>query len=657
MVIMDLLSRQQRWYVLLIAALQLSGCGGGGGGSKDTPNTPVPAPVAPAPTPAPIPVPTPAPTPPPIPPPTSNDLVNDGPATPEQISIFIPSTLPLTAKATVRYRPVGVTAWTTGHALHRIRPDFSDTPAPAGGFAWVITDLSPGTSYDVEVTIAAGANTTVSTGVIATRALPAAAGSANKVIAAGSTMAQIQTIFDSANAGDVIQFANGTYTVEGLRLNRSGTATRPIFVRGESRNGAILRDRNGVILQLLAASNIVFENLTLEGSKVDSGTNASSMGISFFDGTVPPQVNVTVRNMTFDGVDQGVVGNSEIRQILVYDNVFRGNNQWNQDLYPQDGGGIPGAGDAVLDIDQNVTWNDDGVRLPGFGHAVFNNTFSGFGDTLAVCSHAGGSATANCATAHFYRNDIQVTGDDAIEVDYGIRNITFYDNRIHNSATFISLDPLFGGPFIAMRNITINTIRGPFKFNSPNSGQFIYNNTIVRTTGKFGVAGETSAEAGWYQPNNGPQRGFGYQNNLLIYRGSGDQTLRLDNPGYGNLDFSHNSWFPNAVFQWPENRFSNLAAAFNGLPATTPAFSTFTKRHQNDTICESDPFVTDIVLGANYRTRVTTLYTPILSPGSAPTNNGVVIPNVTDGFSGAAPDRGAIISGRTLPQWGDRTVP
>jgi hypothetical protein len=273
-----------------------------------------------------------------------------------------------------------------------------------------------------------------------------------------------------------------------------------------------------------------------------------------------------------------------------------------------------------------------------------------------VCSHAGGSATANCATSHFYRNDILMTGDDAIEVDYGIRNITFYDNRIHNSATFISLDPLFGGPFIASRNISINTVRGPFKFNSQNSGHFIYNNTIVRTTGSYALTGQMSAEAGWYQANNGPQRGFAYQNNLLIYRGIGNQTIRLDNPGYSNFDFSHNSWYPNAIFQWPENRYSNLAAAFTSLPTTTPLFSTFTNRHQNDNISEVDPFATDIVLGPNYRTQITTIYTPVLSPGSAPTNNGVVIPNVTDGFSGAAPNRGAILSGRPLPQWGDRTA-
>ena len=34
---------------------------------------------------------------------------------------------------------------------------------------------------------------------------------------------------------------------------------------------------------------------------------------------------------------------------------------------------------------------------------------------------------------------------------------------------------------------------------------------------------------------------------------------------------------------------------------------------------------------------------------------GVAIPGVTDGFSGEAPDIGAIITGRPVPQYGDRS--
>jgi len=380
--------------------------------------------------------------------------------------------------------------------------------------------------------------------------------------------------------------------------------------------------------------------MTLQGSGVDSGTSSSSVGIQFFDGT-PDQTRVTVRNVTMNGVDRAIGASDVISEFLAYDNSLNGNNTWTAAL-----------------IDTNATWNDDGIIVPGFGNAIFNNSLRGFGDSMSFASHSGGSGLTQTIGVHFYRNDIRNGGDDLTEVDYGHRNITFYDNRSHNTMTFVSLDPVYGGPFIAARNIVINTGRTPFKWNSTNAGQFIYNNTIVRTTGKYlAVDNAPTAEAGWYQPNNGDQRAYGYQNNILVYRGAGNQTIRLDNTGHNPVDFTHNSWFPNLIFQWSQGNFPNLAAAYNGLSATTPVFSGITKRHEQDNITVSNPWTTTVTLGADYHTEVTGTYTPILSPGTAPKNSGAVIPNITDGFSGGAPDRGAIIAGRPIPQYGDCSPP
>jgi hypothetical protein len=341
------------------------------------------------------------------------------------------------------------------------------------------------------------------------------------------------------------------------------------------------------------------------------------------------------------GVDTGITADVELAQFLAYDNTMTGNNKWTDQTTL-----------GTLDIDTNLTWNDDAMRIPGFGNCAFNNTLKGFGDSSSFAQHF-----TQVIGVHFYRNDILMGGDDGVEVDEGIRNLTYYDNRLRNTMTFVSEDPLFGGPLLVARNITINTGRQPFKWNSPNSGMFVYNNTIVRTTGQPGTMGVPTAEAGWYQPNNGDQRSYGYQNNLLVYRGSGTQTIRLDNSGHDPVDFTHNSWFPNLVFSWPQGAFSNLLDAFSSLAATSPVFSGSTKRHEFDNISESDPWVTPITLGPNYRTEVTVGYTPVLRAGTAPKNSGVVIPNITDGFSGNAPDRGAIIEGRAIPQYGDRSPP
>ena len=43
-----------------------------------------------------------------------------------------------------------------------------------------------------------------------------------------------------------------------------------------------------------------------------------------------------------------------------------------------------------------------------------------------------------------------------------------------------------------------------------------------------------------------------------------------------------------------------------------------------------------------------------LKPGSAAVDRGIVLPNVTDGFTGQAPDLGALEVGQAPPHYGPR---
>jgi hypothetical protein len=583
-------------------------------------------------------------TPPPItPPPTGTlplgTLVHDGPATPEQISLFLPVTgsLPQTATATVRYKPSNSSTWLSGHPLYRIRPTFSTSPdvgSVPDAFAWPIIDLAPGTSYDVEVTITNGATTDIKTASFTTRSLPPPAGTPNKTITAGSSVSQIQTAFNNLNPGDVIEFKNGTYNISNLQLNRSGTLNNPIYIRGESRSGVVLSN-SGRIIQIQTSSNVIFESMTLQGSGADSGTNATSVAFEFQS---PSTVtNITFRNLDITGVDRAigpaVTGQFIASGLMVYNNTITGNNVWTSAF-----------------LSDNRTWNDDGINLAGQGNVAFNNTIKGFGDTFAYASHSGGSGLTQAIAVHYYRNDIRNSLDDLVEVDYGHRNITFYDNRAHNVSTCSSLDPLYGGPWLYARNICINPARvNLHKWNTSGSGQFLYNNTFISTVTAVGYDPDVSA---WYQPQSGgAQQSYGYRNNLLVYRGNGN-TLWLESTDHDPIDWTHNSWFPNRQIQWG-GVFANLAAAQSGLANTSPIFSGTNRRMENDNVTVTNPWTTTVTLGANSISEVTATYTPELSGGTAPKNSGVVIPNITDGFSGAAPDRGAIIAGRLIPTYGD----
>jgi nitrous oxidase accessory protein NosD len=509
-----------------------------------------------------------------------------------------------------------------------VRPDFSVGGA-SDVFAWPIIDLAPGTAYEVEVRVTSGAASDLRSASFTTRALPPPAGAPNKTVAPGSS---IQTAFNGLNPGDVLEIRNGTYDVNNLVLNRAGNSASPIYIRGESRSGVILSDANGAILDLQNASNVIIENLTLRGSGTDTGTNASQVGIQGGASTAGT-TRTTIRNVTITGVDRAIAFFDEANEALVYDNTIVGNNLWNAAF-----------------LGDNRTWNDDGINLPGFGNVAFNNTISGFGDTFAYAQHSGGSALTVTRGVHYYRNDIRRSLDDLAEFDYAQRNVSFYDNRSHNSGNCGSLDPLDGGPLLYARNVCINPARPRVhKWNNTNTGQFFYNNTFI---GGVSIDGSAPDISGWFQPNDGAQRAYGFRNNLWVYRGSGNM-LWLESTGHDPIDWTHNSWFPNRQIQWG-GAFSNLAAAQNGLPDTTPIFSGTNRRMQNDNITVSNPWTTTVTLGSNSLTEVMDSFAPALAAGTTPKNSGVEIPNITDGFAGTAPDRGAVIEGRPMAIWGDR---
>lgn len=548
-------------------------------------------------------------------------------ATPEQIGLHLPvnRTLSMSSTVTIRYKKSSDIVWQIGHPLLRIHPEWCDTGAPitpVDAFAGSIFDLTPGTAYDIELTLEEpGQTNKVHVLTTTTRALPAISPAVTKT---ASPANNLQTVFNSLVPGDVLELSAGTYNVNGLYLNVSGTVSQPIYIRGISRKGVIIKDVNDLILQLQHVSFVVIENLTLEGSSTDSGTNASSTGVSFWDGAL--QENVTFRDMDLVGVDVGIKAWGKTLSILVYHINLKGNNVWTGPF-----------------IGTNLTWNDDGICLPGEGNVAFENTLNGFGDCFAVINGTHSSGV------YYYRNRITMTGDDAFEADYGTRNMAFYDNYITNCGTFLSLDPLWGGPLYCFRNVCINTIRGPFKLNAKNSGFLIYNNTIVRTEGSTGW--------GWVQFNNGSLRNWSFRNNILVYRGSSGNLLAVESSGNSPVDVNYNAWFPDAAVWWSTSgaSYGTMTAAITGVgqTKTAPLFGSDSVRHKHDVITVNNPFVPTITLGSDHLTEFTSTPVPSLLPGSSPKNAGFIIPNITDQFNGLAPDMGAIMEGRTLPKWGD----
>lgn len=584
--------------------------------------------------------------------------------TPEQISFCCPLTRSAAAgtKVLVRFKPTGASTWQTAHPLIFIDPAKSETGGPepiVEAYGGSIFDLAPGVTYDVEVTIQEpGHADVVLTGTRATRALPAASGAATKNWPSmGGTL---QAAFDGLVPGDVLQIAAGTHDVSSLLLNVQGSAGSPIYIRGASRSGTIIRDLavesyTGIVTTRNAA-HVVIEDLTLQGDGVDHDlSDPFSTGLSFHPGgtTIRP-TNITVRRVSILGTDRGVVGYLETDGALIYDCTVTGNNTWDRSYTDN-----PGAPSTY----PNWTWNDDGIRLPGDGHFAFNNTLSGFGD----CFANGGSPSDGfkCHATYYARNKILRTGDDLWEADYASRNVAFYDNYCGNSGTAFSADPVYGGPSWFFRNVCINAWRAPFKWNSENSGMLVYANTII----KGGNVWRGSGDWLWNQPNNGgasPAFNWVFRNNLLFKSETSPNTtniLSFDANGSDYYNADHNGWYSGAAggdgwFSWPNQlgtsqAFNSLSAARTGLPALSGGFVDSVARHTGDIVLASDVFNPALPLTV-YTTEYTGMALPTLRAGTTARNAGLAVPGITDGFSGAAPDLGALISGRALVQYGDQ---
>lgn len=543
-------------------------------------------------------------------------------ATPEQISMYGATTRTVAAGATVgvQYRQSGSGTWIDAHPLSRIVPGDAEPGSPitlVDAFAGVIFDLSPGTTYDILLTMTeSGQPTRTLTTSATTRSLPAAAGTPNKNL---TTAGNVQTTFNGLVAGDVLELANGTYNVNGLTLSNSGSSGSPIYIRGASRS-AIIRDTAGLVLAI-NASHIVLENLTIEGSSVDAGAPSTSEGIRH--GNSATFTNLTIRDCDFVGVDKAIASDTGQIGTLVYNCNFQGNNPWSATT-------------------GSASWDDDCIRIPGKGCCAWNNTINGFGDACAMVS---GEQNIAC---FFWRNRVTMTCDDSMEGDYSARNCGFYDNYITNAAVLLSLDPLYGGPFYCFRNVCINTQRGPFKWNSATTGAIVYNNTIVRTEGTA-----ESPDWAWVQFNNGAIKNWSYRNNILVYRASTGNDLAFDPTTVSPLDFDHNAWYPDGRFKWQQGtNYASLSAALAGLASTTPVFSGITQRHTADVVTSSNPFTGTITLGADYTTQYSGTPDCSIKSGETPRNGGIAIPGITDGYSGAAPDMGAIIAGRAAVTYG-----
>jgi MYXO-CTERM domain-containing protein len=503
----------------------------------------------------------------------------------------------LDARITVRYRKAGG-AWREGLPLYRVRPDKVTGRTVPKQFAGSIFDLSPDTTYEIELHAVDpdGLDKTITLSG-KTRAVPRKDPATARAVAV-SGASQLQTALDAAQAGDVITLAKGTYSGS-FQINASGTELNPIVIRGADAAGVIL-DGGGCdpcnVFEVYG-SFVHVERLTLQ--------NASR---AFrFQGS-GAQRNV-VRRVAIKNVRLGVGAKEDQQDFYICDNTLEGRLKWPA-IYSDDGGAHA---------------NDDGIQVMGNGHVVCHNRLIGFGDSTKI-------EQDGARAVDFYGNESLSAYDNALELDTTEGNSRCFRNRYTNSYSPISFQPIYGGPAYAFRNVVINIVDEQLKLHNSPAGVMVFNNTFIGT--KHAINMQTSDSP----------REFRLENNLFIGPASPEDGRVVD--WYAPMDnplIDYNGYAPDGQFNWgADGKWSSFAAM--------QAAGTF---ESHGVLLSGVIFTGGLTAPSNYTVALAPL-TPTLASGSGAIDRGTILPNITDGYTGAAPDLGALELGCPVPIYGPR---
>ncbi len=512
------------------------------------------------------------------------------------------------ARVTLRYREFGSPGWKEAPALLRVKPE--TIPAGEGmtvpeQFAGSIFDLRPATTYELELHAvdADGPVDQILTLTATTRAVPTDPATPHAV--AVSNASELAAALAAAGPGDVITLADGLYT-GAFVMEADGTAADPIVIRGASRDGTVL-DGNDCLCNVLEVygSYVHVENLTLRNAQraLRFQTGGAVGNVVRRVHTIDTRLGLGTRDTQFD--------------FYFCDNVLEGRLVWPQ-VYTDDGG---------------LEAGDDGILVQGHGQVVCHNQLVGFGDALK-------NGLVGARSLDFYGNEVLSAYDNGIELDISEGNVRAWRNRFTNTFATISFQPIYGGPAYALRNVVVNVADEQMKFHglaegAGPSGVIACNNTFVSPA--------IALQVNTYAASHNVE----VFNNLFVGPAvlAGTRTVDWNAPMVGGL-FDANGYYPDGGFRFYLPPAGPLSYAnFAALQAAG--------LETNGSLLTEPVFDNGLAAPASYTQTLAPLDVT-LSAASNAVDAGVVLPGITTGYQGAAPDLGALERGCPLPIFGVR---
>jgi hypothetical protein len=477
---------------------------------------------------------------------------------------------------------------------------------------------------------------------------------------------------------------DGTYY-----LLAKGTAEKPIVIKGAGDGPAIFDGAgNFALFDVRAADYTYFEGLTIRNT--DYGILA---GTQFLAGAK----GITVKHCRFEDIGSGVFTNySGSSNFYIADNYFIGRHDpdhvigWSGDFWTKfrgkDGQKFPPVMGSYV-----------AVKVYGPGHVIAYNYVANFHDGIDTETYGNpdGSAAVDgpkyptrenfdkrTVSIDYYNNYMTNFHDNPFEVDGSMHNVRVLRNMMINSASHAFCNqPAIGGPVYWVRNIVYHMPGGSTRLTGGSAGAIFYNNTVLSETQAQGASnvhwannlflGENSAPAifsintytnystsdyNGFRPNPGAAYSFGWNSPPASTVADFSPLLRGGPPG-GGAGQARGNATPPGTGGAPGR------GAAPGLETrqfkTLEEYSRATHQDQHSVLVDYDVFVNVPKLDAQDEATVQKVYKAEsfdfrLKPGSAAVDRGAILSNVTDGFSGPAPDLGALEIGQTPPHYGPR---
>jgi hypothetical protein len=491
---------------------------------------------------------------------------------------------------------------------------------------------------------------------------------------------------------------DGTYY-----LTASGTPDKPIAIKAAG-DGEAIFDGNGAfnLFNVKAANYNYFEGLTVRNTEI-----AFWAGTQFIVGSK----GLTVKHCRIEDIGMAVYSNySGSQDFYIADNYIIGRNDpnhmigWSGNFWAQ----FAGVDGQVF---PPVMRSYIAVKVYGSGHVMAYNYVANFHDGIDTETYGNpdGSDAVDgpkyppkqywdrrTVSIDYYNNYMTNMHDNSFEIDGSMHNIRVMRNMMINSASqpFCN-QPALGGPVYWIRNIAYNAPGGAARL-AGGSGIFFYNNTVFSefaggTTGNthwrnnlilaqnsfagFGGGGGRGGRGGGAAGRGGAGRA-GADDNGDAGRGAAEPAGSP--PVFGFSTFTnytssdYNGFRPNPGAEYSFERNSppaNVVADFNSRGhnaalesrrfKTLEEYQKATGQDQHSILVDYDSFVNvpkrdghdvktvqQLLKASDYDFR--------LKPNSPAIDRGVVLPNVTDGFAGKAPDLGAIELGQEPPHYGPR---